>query len=90
MIGQGALAEVEALLARRLDPRLPALKAIGVAELGRHLAGELSLEAAVAEAKTRSRRFAKRQMTWVRGQMAGWPAAADAEDAIALARQLAA
>jgi tRNA dimethylallyltransferase len=90
MIAEGAVAEVETLLARRLDPRLPALKAIGVAELGRYLAGDVSLDAAIIEAKTRSRRFAKRQMTWVRGQMASWPAVANVEDAIALARQLAA
>ncbi len=90
MVGEGALSEVEALMARRLDPNLPAMKAIGVPELSRHLAGELSLADAITEAKTRSRRYAKRQMTWIRGQMADWPVARSIDEAVAVARQLAA
>jgi len=90
MVAKGALAEVEALVARRLDPGLPAMRAIGVAELSRHLAGELSLADAIEQARTRSRRYAKRQMTWIRGQMADWPVAKDIDAAIAMARQLAA
>lgn len=73
MIRQGAVEEVAALLERHLDPDLPVMKAIGVPELAAHLAGELSLEEAVVKAKTASRRYAKRQMTWIRGQMADWP-----------------
>ena len=42
----------EALLALRLDPALPAMKAIGVAELGGHLRGDTSLDEAVAAMKT--------------------------------------
>lgn len=90
MLAKGALSEVEALLSRRLDPGLPAMKAIGVPELCRHLAGELSLAEAIEQAKTRSRRYAKRQMTWIRGQMADWPLATDIDETIAMARQLAA
>ncbi len=44
----------------------------------------------MTQAKTRSRRYAKRQMTWIRGQMADWPVVADIDEAIAMARQLAA
>ncbi len=66
MMAAGALAEVAALSARSLDPALPALRAVGVAELMRHLAGELTLEEAVALAKQASRRLAKRQLTWFR------------------------
>lgn len=90
MVAKGALSEVEALGARRLDHNLPAMKAIGVSELSRHLAGELSLADAIKEAKTRSRRYAKRQMTWIRGQMADWPIATGIDEAITLACQLAA
>lgn len=90
MVGKGALAEVEALMARRLDANLPALKAIGVPELSRHLAGEISLADAISQAKTHSRRYAKRQMTWIRGRMTGWPVAKDIDEATAMARQLAA
>jgi tRNA dimethylallyltransferase len=37
------------------------------------LAGELSPEQAVALAQCQSRNYAKRQMTWIRNQMADWP-----------------
>jgi tRNA dimethylallyltransferase len=44
-----------------------------VRELAAHLRGEASLEAAIAAAQQETRRYAKRQMTWMRGQMSGWP-----------------
>jgi tRNA dimethylallyltransferase len=72
MIHEGAMAEVEALAKLRLSPDLPAMKAIGVRELLGHLRGDLSLEEALAGTKTETRRYAKRQMTWFRNQMAGW------------------
>ena len=68
MLEAGALEEVAALLARGLDPRLPAMKALAVPELIRHLRGELSLEAAAEGARTATRRYAKRQLTWLRGE----------------------
>jgi tRNA dimethylallyltransferase len=73
MVEQGALDEVQALMARKLDPALPAMKAVGVRELAAHLNGETSLEAAVAAAQQETRRYAKRQTTWMRGQMSDWP-----------------
>lgn len=69
MVEQGALDEVRALLALGLDPALPVMKALGVAELARHLAGELSLAQAIAGAQRATRHYAKRQMTWLRTQM---------------------
>jgi tRNA dimethylallyltransferase len=69
MIAKGALDEAAALMARRLDPELPAMKAVGVPELLRHLRGEIALDAAVAAAQQATRRYAKRQMTWFRHQM---------------------
>lgn len=66
----GAIEEVEALLALRFDPALPVMKAIGVREFGAYLAGEISLEAAVSKAQQETRRYAKRQMTWLRNQYA--------------------
>lgn len=72
MIGDGAIAEVEALLAQDLSPELPAMKAIGVRQLGDYLAGKRSLDQALADMSTDTRRYAKRQMTWFRHQMADW------------------
>ena len=72
MIEAGALDEVEVLLALRLDDALPAMRAHGVRELRAYLAGTSSLEEATAKSKTETRRYAKRQMTWVRRYMADW------------------
>ncbi len=73
MLEEGALAEVEALIALGLDPDLPAMKAIGVRELMAFQAGALSRDEALAAIATETRRYAKRQMTWFRNQMANWP-----------------
>jgi tRNA dimethylallyltransferase len=64
MIGQGAVAEVEALLARGLDDKLPVMRAIGVREIGAYLGGETTLDEAVTAAQQATRRYAKRQYTW--------------------------
>ncbi len=69
MIAAGALDEARALMARGLDPGLPAMKAVGVPELMRHLRGETTIEAAIAAAQQATRRYAKRQVTWFRHQL---------------------
>jgi len=74
MVDAGAVAEVEALLARGLDPDLPVMRAIGVREIGGYLRGERSLDEAVAAAQQATRRYAKRQYTWFAHQPpADWP-----------------
>lgn len=82
MMAAGALGETRALASRGLAADLPALKAVGVAELLSHIAGRLSLAEAVALAKRNSRRFAKRQLTWFRHQAAEWPRAKGPEEAV--------
>jgi tRNA dimethylallyltransferase len=72
MMEQGVVEEVQRLLALRLEPGLPAMRAHGVRELAAYLAGAVSREDAVAKAKTESRRYAKRQMTWLRRFMTEW------------------
>jgi tRNA dimethylallyltransferase len=69
MLKAGALQEVAALAARRLDPLLPAMKAHGVPALIRHLQGELSLEQAGVIGRADTRHYAKRQFTWFRHQL---------------------
>ncbi len=71
MLEQGALEEVAALRPR-YDPTLPAHRAIGVPELIRHLGGDWSLHRAREAAVVATRRFAKRQRTWMRSKMADW------------------
>jgi tRNA dimethylallyltransferase len=72
MVEAGALDEVRALVARGLDPALPAMKAVGVREFAAHLAGEASLTAAVEATRQATRNYAKRQLTWFRNQTPGW------------------
>jgi len=81
MVGAGAVAEAARLLALDLAPSLPAMKALGVKQLGAHLAGEQDLEGAIRTAQTATRRYAKRQMTWFRNQIreAFWTDAKDLE-----------
>ncbi len=69
MIEAGALREVEALAALRLDPLLPAIKAIGVRELQAALAGEMPMAEAIERSKIATRQYAKRQSTWFRNQL---------------------
>lgn len=69
MLRAGALDEVAALAARKLDPLLPAMKAHGVPALIRHLAGEISLEDAAVIGRADTRHYAKRQFTWFRHQL---------------------
>lgn len=73
MLGEGALEEVAALAARRLDPDLPVMKALGVPPLMALLDGRLNRAEALARAQRDTRRYAKRQLTWLRNQFAPWP-----------------
>ncbi len=72
MVEAGALDEVRTLVARGLDPALPAMKAVGVREFAAHLAGETTLAAAVEATRQATRNYAKRQLTWFRNQTPGW------------------
>jgi len=83
MIELGVVDEVHDLLKLELDPGLPAMRALGVRELSAYVSGALSLARAVSKAKTESRRYAKRQMTWARRFMSDWEWVPDAGAAIA-------
>jgi tRNA dimethylallyltransferase len=87
MIENGAVEEVRALVALALDPGLPAMRAHGVRELAAYLAGAMTLEEAVTKAKTESRRYAKRQMTWLKRFMVDWEWAPDAAAAVAASKR---
>lgn len=72
MVDGGALAEVDALLARGLSPELPAMKAVGVRELATVLRGEASMDEALVQLQQATRNYAKRQLTWFRNQTPDW------------------
>ena len=73
MLGAGAVEEVRALLARRLDPTLPAMRAHGMPELSAMLAGRLAPEEAGERACLAIGQYTKRQATWFRHQRMAAP-----------------
>ena len=71
---EGAVAEVEALLARGLDPDLPVMRAIGVREIAAVLRGEMTRDQALVAGQLATRQYAKRQCTWFAHQPPlDWP-----------------
>ncbi len=65
MIELGLVAEVEHLC-RKYGEGLPLLDTLGYAEIKQYLAGDISLDRAIALTITHTRQFAKRQRTWFR------------------------
>ena len=69
MLAEGALDEAAVLAEMNLDPDLPAMKALGVPGLLRHIRGEASREEALRSLQQATRNYAKRQMTWLNHQI---------------------
>ena len=89
MIAAGLLDEVRRLRAAGHAPPLRSQQAIGYAELHDHLAGRFDLSRAVELMKRNSRHYARRQLSWYRGQASvEWVAAADRVDLADLASYL--
>jgi len=78
MLDHGAVAEVEALLARNFDPDLPVMRAIGVPEIASYLQGGCTIDAMALQGAQATRNYAKRQYTWFRRQPPPeWPRIVD-------------
>lgn len=86
MLEAGALDEARAIAALNLDPTLPFSRLLGLRPLIAHLNGEMTLDAARTRAQTDSRRYAKRQMTWLRKFMADWRWVETPEEGLQLLR----
>lgn len=69
MLEQGALTEVQRLIDSDPPADASILKAVGAPELLAYLRGEMSLEEAAIAARTATRRYAKRQQTWLKSQI---------------------
>ena len=67
MLEAGLLDEAKRFYDLKPEPRQGAAKAIGYKELFPYFAGEATLDACVENLKMQTRRFAKRQMTGIRG-----------------------
>lgn len=77
MVAAGFVQEVERLRARGdLTPDLPAIRAVGYRQLWSHLDGRYAWDEARAKALAATRQYAKRQLTWLRGdtRIETWPA----------------
>ncbi|MSP41984.1 MAG: tRNA (adenosine(37)-N6)-dimethylallyltransferase MiaA [Alphaproteobacteria bacterium] len=76
MLRAGVMREIAAFeelaQARKLDPSLPLFRAVGLAPLRGLLYGRLQPDEALQQAKTATRQYAKRQLTWIRNQMIAW------------------
>ena len=66
MLGSGFLEEVRSLIGMGVPPGSTAMQAIGYKELAEVIYGQRSIDDAVDKIKMESRRYAKRQLTWLR------------------------
>jgi tRNA dimethylallyltransferase len=73
MMANGALEEARRFWQRKLDSSLPAMRAHGMPGFCDHFEGRASLEDAIERCKRDTRRYAKRQMTWIAHQFTLWP-----------------
>jgi tRNA dimethylallyltransferase len=69
MLAEGALEEVRALRSQGLAADVPAMKALGVAELMRVLDGAMTSDAATTAVQQATRNYVKRQFTWFSRQI---------------------
>lgn len=73
MLDNDALEEVETfdkrLKSGEVNDGVPLCKALGFKELRDYLNGEITREEAIEKSQTRTRQYAKRQMTWLRNQL---------------------
>lgn len=72
MLGADGIREVELLLAQKLSYKLPAMRAIGVKEIGAFLLGNQDKAETEYRLIVATRQYAKRQETWFRNQMPFW------------------
>ncbi len=66
MIDRGWVEEVKAIRAKGYGPDLKPMKAIGYKRINEFLDGRLDFKTAVEKIKTDTKRFSKRQSTWLR------------------------
>ncbi|HEX6132581.1 MAG TPA: tRNA (adenosine(37)-N6)-dimethylallyltransferase MiaA [Longimicrobiales bacterium] len=69
MVDAGLVREVRALMERGYDERAPGMNATGYIELVPHVRGELTLDEALELIRSATRRYARRQITWLRHQL---------------------
>ena len=68
MFARGLVDETHELLKRGLEQNKTAMQAIGYRQVVKHLRGDFNLAETIELVKTRTRQFAKRQLTWFRAR----------------------
>jgi len=90
MVRAGLVEEVSGLLHRGIPPEAPGMTATGYREIVRVLRGDQDLDSALEDMRRETRRYARRQLTWLRHQLpedtrvvdATWPLEAQARAVI--------
>ncbi len=89
MFAAGLVEEVRSLLAAEHGIGRTAAQALGYREVMAHLRGDADLPATIALVKTRTRQFAKRQMTWFRSlSECRWLSASEPLDTVRVADEI--
>ncbi len=73
MLDRGLVEEVRQVMERGVPPDAAGLDAVGYREVVLHLQGKLSVESLLETIVVATRRYAKRQETWFRHQLIGYP-----------------
>jgi tRNA dimethylallyltransferase len=68
MMEQGLLEEYESLIARGYDRGLKPLQSLGYRQMGEHIFDDVPIDQAVEGMKRQTRRYAKQQIGWFRGE----------------------
>jgi tRNA dimethylallyltransferase len=69
MLERGLVDEVRGLLAAGYGEETPGMTGTGYREIAAYLRGGVSLEDALAQMRSATRRYARRQLTWFRHQL---------------------
>lgn len=82
-VERGLIDEVKALLEKGYSPDLPSMQSLGVKEIIPYIKGEKTLEQCLEILKMNTRRYAKRQITWLkRYQDVNWISSEEIEKII--------
>lgn len=69
MVDEGLIDEVKTLLAMGYDESLPSMNSIGYKQAVSYIQGEIGLGDMIADIQQKSRRYAKKQLTWYRNDL---------------------
>ena len=72
MIQKGAILEVKKFISLKVPKNKTAFKAIGIDEIRNYLNKKIQISEVIEKISIKTRQYAKRQNTWIRGNMSDW------------------